>query len=84
VPRKAKYLAILMMTSCSSSPPRVIVQTKPLPPVLATQCPPVPAPINNSCDATAIALKNLYDSYGLCAGRYAELIKNQQAYNNQR
>jgi len=35
----------------------------------------VPRPSDNSCDAAQIALKELYDAYGLCAGRYYELIK---------
>jgi len=38
----------------------------------------VPRPISNAADSVAEALKQTYDAYAICAGRYAELIKNQQ------
>ncbi len=30
--------------------------------------------MNNSADAVAVALKEMYDLYGLCAGRLTELV----------
>lgn len=38
----------------------------------------VPAPgeaDDNSMDASAVALKRLYDLYGICAGRHTDLIQ---------
>lgn len=71
-------IACLMMVSCASSPPLVIEQTRPLPPALLIQCPPLPPPENNSCDAAALHIKDLYDAYGVCAGRLLELINAAQ------
>ena len=68
-------IACLMLASCAHSPPPVIERTKPLPAVLLTQCPALPVPSDNSCDAAALHIKELYDAYGVCAGRLAELIK---------
>lgn len=71
-------VACLTMASCSSSPPLVIEQQRPLPAALAVQC---PAPIelmDNSADAGAVALKEMYDLYGLCAGRLVDLVKYLQ------
>lgn len=38
------------------------------------QCPPPVEPMNNSADAAAVALKELYDQYGICAGRLVDLV----------
>ncbi|WP_420553991.1 hypothetical protein [Neptuniibacter marinus] len=32
-------------------------------------------PADNSADAAAVALKQLYDQYGECAGRFYERLK---------
>lgn len=56
----------------------MIVQRPPLPAALATQCPAPVEPMNNSADAMVIALKQMYDLYGLCAGRLVELVRYLQ------
>ena len=42
------------------------------------RCDPPPKPENNSCDAGQIALKDMYDLYGLCAGRLVDLVNYLQ------
>lgn len=71
-------IACLMMSSCASSPPPVIVQQPPLPAVLLTPCPPPVAPDNAGADAVMIALAQMYNLYGQCAGRLVELINYSQ------
>lgn len=66
--------AALMMTACATPPRPVIVQQKPLPAALAVSCPPPVAMNDNSADAALLTLKQLYDQYGLCAGRLVELV----------
>lgn len=34
--------------------------------------------MDNSADAGAVALKEMYDLYGLCAGRLVDLVKYLQ------
>ncbi len=57
---------------------------RPLPAALAVSCLPLPAPENNSDDAIVIALKQAYDGYGMCAGRYVELLNYLQDSDNGR
>ena len=66
--------AALMMTACATQPPPVIVQQKPLPAALAVPCPPPVAMNDNSADAALLTLKDMYDLYGLCGGRFVELL----------
>lgn len=67
--------ALLMLASCASSPPPATALPKPLPADYATRCPaPVPAPSGPEIDPMATALKQLYDLYGTCAGRFADLL----------
>jgi len=40
-----------------------------------TQCPPPSEPASNAADDVALALKQVYDEYGVCAGRHTELIE---------
>jgi hypothetical protein len=52
----------------------VSVPPKPLPAEYAVRCPiPPPAPAKE-VDAVAVALKELYDLYGVCAGRMVNLL----------
>ena len=67
-------VASLMLASCSASTPPVIVQPAPLPAVLLQPCPEPVASGDGSMDATGLALKGMYDLYGICAGKVAELI----------
>lgn len=78
-------IVCLMMASCASLPPPVIVQTPQPPAALLTQCPPLPEPGDHTCDAAALHIKQLYDHYGLCAGRLVELIRylGQPEFNEQ-
>ncbi|WP_419181040.1 Rz1-like lysis system protein LysC [Gallaecimonas kandeliae] len=62
-----------MLASCASSSPPAPVLPKPQPAALMVPCPPPVSPEDNGMDATALALKQLYDQYGLCAGRLYEL-----------
>jgi hypothetical protein len=48
---------------------------RPLPAEYVVRCPPpTPAPQTPEVDAVAVALKEMYDLYGLCAGRMVDLI----------
>lgn len=80
--RLSVFCACLMTMSCSSSvtpgsgPP-------PQPPMaypaeMMVLCPPPEGAEDSSMDASAVALKKLYDLYGLCAGRHADLIQYLQ------
>jgi len=42
------------------------------------QCPPPVEPHDNSADAAVVALKELYDQYGECAGRLVDLVNYLQ------
>lgn len=77
--------ACLMMTSCGNSakPDSVPQPQQPMvfPAEMTVKCPPPEAADDNSMDASAVALKKLYDLYGICAGRHTGLIQyiqNQQ------
>ena len=70
-------IACCLMMSCASSVPPASAPTKPQPAALMTQCPPIPAPLGGGIDAQAEHLAEVYALYGLCAGRYLELIKRQ-------
>lgn len=72
--RLSALTVCLTLASCSSSMPPAIVQPRPLPAALAVSCPPPTEAMNNSADAVAVALKEMYDLYGLCAGRLTELV----------
>lgn len=67
-----------MLASCASSPRPGTAPPRPLPVVLpqehAARCPAPGAPSSPSADAVALALKDLYDLYGACAGRLADLV----------
>lgn len=52
----------------------MLAPPRPLPAEYAAQCPPPVEPADNSADAGAVALKELYDQYGLCAGRLVDLV----------
>lgn len=69
-------LALTTLTACSTSTPPISVPYKPLPAALLTPCPPPAALMNNHADAALIALKELYDQYGECAGRHLHLINH--------
>lgn len=66
-------IACLMLCSCSTLPPPVIVPHRPLPAALMIPCPPPVAMTAASADAALLALRDMYDLYGLCGGRLLEL-----------
>lgn len=67
--------ALLMLASCASLPPPATALPKPLPAEYATRCPPpAPAPSGPEIDPVANELKQMYDLYGTCAGRFADLL----------
>lgn len=67
-------LACLTMASCSSSKTPASAPPTPLPAEYAAQCPPPIEPADNSADAGLVALKEMYDLYGTCAGRHVDLV----------
>lgn len=77
--------ACLTLTSCGNSPPPVSVpqpqQPLVLPAQLAVPCERPVAAASNGMDDLAIAQKQLYDQYGICAGRLFEVIKCTQGGN---
>ena len=74
----AALAVCLMLASCASSPRPGTVLPRPLPVVLppehAARCPAPGMPPGQDADAVALALKDLYDLYGVCAGRLADLV----------
>lgn len=56
----------------------MIAPPRPLPAAYAVPCPAPIEPMNASADAIALALKDMYDLYGLCAGRLLELVNYLQ------
>ncbi|WP_445082055.1 hypothetical protein [Yersinia pseudotuberculosis] len=58
--------------------PPVTALPRPLPAALAVPCPPPVGMEDESMDAAAIALKQLYDQYGQCAGQLTELLQYVQ------
>lgn len=76
LPLTAALAACFLLMSCASSPPRATAPPRPLPAEYSVRCPaPPPAPpASGEVDAVAAALKELYDLYGLCAGRLIDLL----------
>ena len=71
----AALAVCFLLTSCASSPPPVSALPRPLPAEYTTRCPaPAPAPASPEVDTVAAALKDLYDLYGICAGRMVDLL----------
>lgn len=70
--------AALLLASCSSSKMLANVPPKPLPAALAQPCPLPVATADNSADAAMVALKQLYDQYGLCAGLHWDTVQHYQ------
>lgn len=67
--------ACFLLTACASSPTPNVALPKPLPAEYAVRCPaPPPAPTGREVDPVAATLKELYDLYGLCAGRLVDLL----------
>lgn len=75
------FATSLMLMSCASLPMPVKEPTSPLPAALATACPPIAGPENNTAESVAVALKLAYDQYGLCAGRFIELLNYLEQQN---
>lgn len=70
--------AAFLLVSCSSSKPPANALPRPLPAALAQPCPIPVAATDDSADATALALKQLYDQYGLCAGLHWDTVQHLQ------
>lgn len=71
----AALAVCLTTTSCAVSPSPGSALPKPLPAEYSVRCPPpVPAPPSREVDPVAVALKDMYDLYGICAGRLVDLI----------
>lgn len=72
-------IAGFLTASCSSSMQRVPVPPKPLPAALAQPCQIPVAVDDDHPDSSAIALKQLYDQYGHCAGLHWDTVQHIQS-----
>ena len=71
----AALAVCLALTSCASWAPPATALPRPVPAEYAVSCPAPPAaPRTGEVDPVAAALKDMYDLYGLCAGRFADLL----------
>lgn len=72
----AALAASFLLASCAASPMPATAPPRPLPAELAVRCPPPPMapPLSGEVDPVAVALKDMYDLYGLCAGRFVGLL----------
>lgn len=67
--------ASFLLTACALSPRPTVALPKPLPAEYAARCPaPPPPPPGLEVDPVLAALKDMYDQYGLCAGRLVDLL----------
>lgn len=74
-PLTAALAACFLLTSCASSAPPTVALPKPLPAEYAARCqPPATPPQTGDVDPVAAALKDMYDLYGVCAGRMVDLL----------
>lgn len=71
----AVAIAAILLTACGNSPKPALEQSKPLPAALTVPCQSLPPLPQNNSDAMVVALKQMYDLYGVCAGLHIELIK---------
>jgi hypothetical protein len=70
----AALAACFLMASCASSPRPASAPPKPLPSEYAVRCPaPLALPVNQG-DDVMLALKEMYDLYGICAGRFVDFL----------
>lgn len=67
-------IVCLTMASCASSAPPVTAPPKPLPAEYRVRCQAPPALPGPKADDVIATLKELYDEYGVCAGRVADLL----------
>ena len=75
LPLTAVLAVCFLLASCASLPTPVSALPRPLPSEYTTRCPaPAPAPGGPEVDAVAVALKDMYDLYGICAGRMVDLL----------
>ena len=75
--RLTAVLAVsFLLASCAASPKPATGLPPPLPAELAVRCPPPVAapPLTGEVDPVALALKNMFDLYGLCAGRVVDFL----------
>lgn len=75
--QKTAALAVcFLLASCAAFPKPEIGLQGPLPAALAAGCqaPAAAPPMTGEVDAVALALKGMYDAYGLCAGRVLDLL----------
>ena len=72
----AALVASFLLASCATSPTPATGLQRPLPAEYASRCPAPPqAPaVTGEVDPVAEALKAMYDLYGLCAGRFVNLL----------
>ena len=65
--------ACLMIASCASYRPPGSGLQQPRPEAYMTPCSAPAEPRGSEADALVVTLKEVYDQYGLCAGRLVEL-----------
>src|SRR5207245_2143841 len=73
-PLAVALIAAMTMTSCAIYPKPVVEQPQLLPVEYATQCPAPAHPASNHADDMTVALKEMYDLYGICAGRLIDVV----------
>ena len=74
--RAAALAACFLLTSCASSPLPATALPRPLPAASREACPQPPQapPATGEVDPVAVALFDMYALYGLCAGRFLDLL----------
>lgn len=70
----AALCATLMMTACGSLEKPGTDLPPPLPAEYVVGCPEPPFPTSPGSDDNALTLKAMYDLYGICAGRFIDLV----------
>lgn len=80
----AGLIACSTLASCAASRPPVSAPPRPLPVEYSAPCPPPAASPGNHADEVAVALKEMYDLYGLCAGRLVDLVDYLQEAGGRR
>ncbi len=74
LPLAIALAACFLLASCASSPTPATAPPKPLPSEYAVRCPaPLPLPGEKADDVIAV-LKDMYDLYGVCAGRFVDFL----------
>ncbi len=75
--------AVSTLTACASSPPPAPLPPAQQPAELTVRCPPPVEQQDDSMDAAGVALKKMYDLYGICAGRLVDLVDRMNGVSDE-